>query len=93
MECLAVSYLRENWDGWPLHCLIAVILMHPIITNSYPKLMFTMHVIFWPMREAWQHGGLDNIWTAHRLTEALAPVLAAGIMLCILERYPYHRKK
>ena len=87
------AYLAANWDGWMLHCLIAAMLMHPIITNSYPWIMFGMHAVFWPMRESWQHEGLENILTMHRLTEAFAPVLVAFIMLLICLRWPYRRKK
>lgn len=87
------AYLIEHWDGWPLHVLIAALLMHPIITNSYPKLIFAMHVVFWPAREMWQHQGFANIWTLHRIIEWAAPIIAAFIMLCIVTRWPYRRKK
>ena len=86
------AYLLANWDGWMLHSLIAALLMHPFITNSYPWLMFGMHAVFWPMREAWQHDGIQNIFTPHRLLEAGAPIIAAFIVLCIALRWPYRRK-
>jgi hypothetical protein len=87
------AYLATHWDGWILHSIIAALLMHPIITNSYPKLMFGMHVVFWPMREAWQHEGLQNILTPHRILEATAPIAAAFVVLLIALRWPYRRKK
>lgn len=92
------EYIMSNWDGWPLHVLVAVLLMHPRITNVYPQFMFTMHLIFWPLREVWQHEGLENIWeglqniwTMHRMIEWGAPVIAAGIMLIICLIWPYKR--
>lgn len=80
MECLAVSYLRENWDGWPLHCLIAGLLMWPAITNSYPAVMFALNAVFWPCREARQHGGFKNIWTWHRFIEGFSPIPVCGVI-------------
>lgn len=88
-----IDYLVSNWDGWPLHVAIVLVLMHPYVTNSYPWLMFAMHCVFWPMREAWQHGGIDQIWELHQVIEWGAPVLAAGLMLVICLRWPYHRKR
>lgn len=94
------AYFMENWDGWPLHVLIATLLMHPIITNSYPWLMFGMHVVFWPLREAWQQqgsdtfiGGLHHMFYLHQMIEWGAPIIAAGIMLVICLKYPYRRKR
>lgn len=100
MSATFSAYILANWDGWPLHVAIAALLMHPIITNSYPWLMFAMHCVYWPMREVWQHEGLGNfwtglanIWTPHRMIEWGAPILAAFIMLLICLRWPYRRKK
>lgn len=76
------DYWKKNWDGWPLHCLIAGVLMLPAVSNSYPWVMFTITAVFWPMREHWQHKG--NIWTWHRFIEGFAPVLTAGIVWGIL---------
>lgn len=78
------TYVMENWDGWPLHTLIACLLMWPIISNSYPLLMFFLNVIFWPMREAWQHGGIHKIWKVHIIIEWCAPIIGAGLMLLLL---------
>lgn len=75
------EYWKKNWDGWPLHSLIAFLSMLPFITNSYPLVMFIMNVIFWPSREAWQHNGYKNIWTLHRIIEWGAPIVASGGML------------
>ena len=94
------AYLLTHWDGWILHSLIAAALMHPFITNSYPWLMFGMHVVFWPLREAWQHAdglgllhGLQNIWTLHRFIEWSAPIAASFIVMIIALRWPYVRDK
>lgn len=94
------AYLLTHWDGWILHSLIAALLMHPRITNSYPWLMFGMHCVFWPAREMWQHDesvsvwhGFISIWTTHRIIEWAAPIAAAFIMLLICLRWPYKRKK
>lgn len=76
-----MNYWKENWDGWPLHSLIAFVLMLPAVSNSYPLVMFLLNVIFWPSREAWQHGGYANIWTPHRILEWGAPIIVSGGML------------
>lgn len=94
-----MEYLADHWDGWMLHSLIAALIMHPRITNSYPWLMFSMHCVFWPMREAWQHDesisvweGLMSIWTPHRMMEWGAPITAAFVVLLIALKWPYKRK-
>jgi len=74
------SYLVANWDGWPLHCLIAGLLMWPAISNSYPAVMFAINAVFWPAREAWQHDGYGDIWTPHRIMEWLSPIVVAGVI-------------
>lgn len=80
------KYLTENWDGWPLHSLIAGLLMWPAISNSYPLVMLGINIVFWPLREAWQHDGLHNIWTPHRAMEWGAPILTAFICYFIFGR-------
>lgn len=79
-----MSYWKENWDGWPLHGLIAGVLMLPVVSNSYPVVMLLMNIVFWPMREAWQHGGIRNIWTPHRIIEWAVPILVAFVMFVVL---------
>lgn len=81
------EYIRKNWDGWPLHCLIAIAVMLPFISNSYPAVTFAMNVVFWPAREMWQHDrelgariGFKHIWTLHRMIEWGAPIVAAALV-------------
>lgn len=87
------EYLISNWDGWPLHVLIAAVLTHPFITNNDARLMFAMHLIFWPMREAWQHDGIVNIWEMHQIIEWGAPIIASFVVMLIALRWPYKRKR
>lgn len=79
------EYIKENWDGWPLHSLIAGLLMWPAFSNSYPLLMLIINILFWPSREAWQHHGYRNIWTPHRILEWGAPILTATILYFLLK--------
>lgn len=84
------EYVLKNWDGWPLHSLIAGLLMWPVISNSYPLLMLIMNIVFWPCREMWQHDdelgirrGFWKIWTPHRIMEWAAPIVVAVISFFI----------
>lgn len=77
-----MSYWKENWDGWPLHSVIAFLTMLPAISNNYMEVMFIMNAVFWPTREAWQHDGFINIFTPHRIMEWGAPILVAlGVLI------------
>ena len=86
------EYVIKNWDGWPLHSLIAGLLMWPVISNSFPLIMLLINIVLWPCREIWQHrdeeeksflkafkSGFKNIWTWHRFFEWAAPVKVAII--------------
>lgn len=79
-----IEYFKKNWDGWPLHGLIAGVLMLPVVSNSYPIVMLLINIVFWPLREAYQHGGLHKIWTMHRIIEWAVPILVALIMFGVL---------
>lgn len=84
-----IKYIRENWDGWPLHSAIAVVSMLPWVTNLlniYPGAILGANYFFWPLREMWQHDdkkgirvGFWGIWTPHRILEWACPMAAASI--------------
>lgn len=77
------KYIRENWDGWPLHSIIAAAFMYGAYT--YPmETMLTVNTVWWPDREATQHGGYANIWTLHRILEWALPVLVGFVLYAVL---------
>lgn len=68
------NYLSENWDGWPLHIAVTVVIF--LCAYYYPgETLLVINTIFWPDREATQHEGYANIWTPHRILEWGAPVI------------------
>lgn len=69
------NYLKANWDGWPLHSLITGFVFWCIVTFDPVTVLLIINTIFWPDREATQHGGYANIWTLHRILEWGCPVL------------------
>lgn len=84
------EYIRENWDGWPLHSVIAAVSMMPWFSNLlniYAGAMLGANIFFWPLREMWQHDdklgvriGFWKIWTLHRMIEWGAPIVVALVM-------------
>lgn len=79
-----IDYIKRNWDGWPLHSLIAGVLMLPVVSNSYPIVMLLMNIVFWPLREAWQHHGIKGIWSLHRIIEWASPIAVAFIVFGVV---------
>jgi len=82
-----IEYLKKNWDGWPLHSIIAGAIMWS--GYHYPaETLLAANTIFWPDREATQHDGYANIWTFHRILEWGCPVLvgfvAYGVQMIVL---------
>lgn len=72
------NYIKENIDGWPLHTAIAI----GFLVAGYYRPMETLLVantIWWPDREATQHGGYRNIWTLHRIMEWGLPMVAGFV--------------
>ena len=71
------EYIKENWDGWPLHSIIALAFM--LCGMKWPmETLLVANTIWWPDREATQHEGYRNIWTLHRILEWALPV-AVGV--------------
>lgn len=68
------DYIKENWDGWPLHSAVAGGFM--IAGYYYPmEALLVANTVWWPDREATQHNGYKNIWTFHRIMEWGCPLL------------------
>lgn len=68
------DYIKENWDGWPTHTAVALLVFW--LFFYWPaETLLAVNTIFWPDREATQHEGYKNIWTPHRILEWGAPVL------------------
>lgn len=78
------EYIKENWDGWPLHSLIAGAFMWGGF--YYPQeTLLVANTIWWPDREATQHDGWGDIWTFHRIMEWGCPVLVGFIIYGVLK--------
>jgi len=73
------QYIKENWDGWPLHGALAALFFWAIVTFDPPTVLLILNTIFWPDREATQHKGYANIWTMHRIGEWGVPLLVGFI--------------
>lgn len=69
------NYITANWDGWPLHGLIATFLSWCIITLDPATVFLCINSVFWIDREATQHDGYANVWTLHRILEWGVPTL------------------
>jgi len=69
------QYIRENWDGWPLHGLLALLFMWAIGRFDPPTVLLILNTVFWIDREATQHDGYKNVWTLHRMIEWGVPML------------------
>jgi len=81
------EYLKDNWDGWPLHLVLAVSFFLCAKIFDPATVLLILNTIFWPDREATQHydkktegnlgrlSGYKNIWTFHRIMEWGAPIL------------------
>lgn len=77
------TYIKENWDGWPLHSLVAAVFMYG--AYFWPmETMLVANTIWWPDREATQHGGYKDIWTLHVILEWALPVLVGVVLYFIL---------
>lgn len=78
------EYIKENWDGWPLHSLIAVVFIYSLY--YYPlETGLVANTALWPDREAAQHDGYANIWTLHRIMEWGCPVVVGFIAYYFLK--------
>ncbi len=68
------DYAQNNWDGWPLHSLIAAAFLFSGM--YYPmETLLVANTIWWIDREATQHEGYKNIWTFHRILEWGLPMM------------------
>lgn len=78
-----LRYLRDNWDGWPLHGLVAAGLFYAFDWYGAGNLYLALNTAFWPNREADQHrlhGGWKAIWTLHRVIEWAVPVAVGAVL-------------
>ena len=73
------QYIKDNWDGWPLHGALALAFMWAIGTFDPPTVLLALNTVFWPNREADQHEGWQNIWTLHRVIEWGVPILVGFV--------------
>jgi len=73
------QYIRENWDGWPLHGALAFLFFALIANYDPATILLILNTIFWPDREATQHEGYRNIWTLHRIIEWGVPLIVGFI--------------
>ena len=72
-------YAQENWDGWPLHSLIAGAFMVGAMFSPM-ETMLIANTIWWPDREATQHEGYANIWSFHRILEWGSPLVVGFVI-------------
>jgi hypothetical protein len=77
------EYWKDNWDGWPLHSLLAGLFIW--VGYHYPmEVLLGANIGFWPAREAAQHDGWGNIWTAHRIIEWGCPVVVGFVVYGVM---------
>lgn len=81
------KYLIENWDGWPLHSLLAGLFFWAMASLDPFTVLLVLNTVFWPNREADQHKGYWNIWTFHRVMEWGCPVLVGFVCWALLTPY------
>ena len=73
------EYIKENWDGWPLHGALAALFFWAIGRFDPPTVLLILNTVFWIDREATQHDGYRNVWTLHRIIEWATPT-AVGLI-------------
>ena len=77
------EYIEKNWDGWPLHTIIAAAFL--VAGSYYPlEALLVANTVWWPDREATQHDGYANIWTFHRIMEWACPVATGFIIYGVM---------
>ena len=77
------KYIVENWDGWPLHSLIAGLALW-LASHYSMEVMLLLNTVFWFDREAKQHDGYANVWTFHRIMEWGCPMVVGLVTYVVL---------
>lgn len=88
------DFLDEHGSGFWLHILgaVAIALLGWWIGVVEVKgwhidfniVALVINTLGWPSREAWQHHGFTNIWTAHRVLEWVPAVTVGFIIYAVM---------